>query len=323
MRRVWRGWVALLDQRELGSTLAAFRVAIALVVLYSLLSIRGAGLLDALWTTDAGYRPLRGFHWLLALLGGPTTGVVHGLWAVAVGGAVSLTLGLGGRLPALITLQAYLPLVSINGHTTAGFDLLITNALWLLFLSRSTATGSLDCRLRTGAWTSAALVPAWPRYLVLFQLVVVYTSTGLMKMGAPWTPVGGFSALYWVYQDPTWVRSEAYGAWAATLYPLTQLATLTTWVWELSAPVLLLIFYRRHTRGPGRFDLRRPWIAIGIGVHLGILFTLNVGVFSLASLSYYLCFRVPGTGIAEPPTPQPATASDGDTLDRPRAPAPA
>lgn len=293
MRRRWNAWVAMLDTRERGSTLAAFRMAIAAVVLYSLVSIRATDLLDVLWTTDAGYRPLQGFHWLLDLLGGPTVEVVHGLWATAFAGACLLLLGVGGRWAALLALQAYLPLVSINGQTTAGFDMMMTNALWLLFLSRCTATLSVDCRRRTGRWRSDDLVPAWPRYLVLLQLIIIYTSTGLMKLGAPWTPVGGFSALYWVYQDPTWVRAEVFGQWAAVVYPLTQLATFTTWVWELTAPVMLLIYYRRYSRGPGRFDLRKPWIAIGVGVHLGILVTLNVGAFSLVSMAYYLCFMTP------------------------------
>ena len=64
-----------------------------------------------------------------------------------------------------------------------GDDRLLTNALWLLVLSRSTATLSLDCRLRTGQWVSSVLVPAWPRYLALYQLVLVYGTTGLQKLG--------------------------------------------------------------------------------------------------------------------------------------------
>ena len=42
-----------------------------------------------------------------------------------------------------------------------------------------------------------------------------------------------------------------------------------------------------------RYDLRKPFAAIGVGLHLGILALLNVGPFSPISLSYYLCLIPP------------------------------
>jgi hypothetical protein len=42
-----------------------------------------------------------------------------------------------------------------------------------------------------------------------------------------------------------------------------------------------------------RWDLRKPFVLVGVGLHLGILLTLEVGPFSLVSLAYYLALFSP------------------------------
>lgn len=301
MRAGWRAWVTLLDRREAGTTLACFRIAIGLVTLYSLLDVGLARLVDVLWVDyhSGGYACLGTGNWLMTSLGGATPDVVHALYGVALGAAVLVTVGLAGRLSALVAGQAYMALVFVNGSATGGYDALITNALLLLVLGDATRTLSLDCRLRSGRFVSDVSVPAWPRYVAVFQLVVMYTTTGLHKLSSAWLPMGGYSALYDVFQEPTWRRFDM--RWTAHVYPLTQLATATTWFFEVGAPVLLVWFYFRHTRErPGRArawfarrDLRVPFVTIGLVLHLGILVTLNVGPFSWAAMAYYLCLWHP------------------------------
>jgi hypothetical protein len=286
----WRRWVALTSRRECGAALAAFRVAVGAVLFFSVLSMATSGMASVLWVDVArgGMRQLGSGNWLLAALGGPVPGAIGSLLALALVSGVLVTLGLGGRAPILVALQSYQALCSADPAVIGGYDRMITNALWLLFLGRSTATLSLDCRLRSGAWRSDDEIPAWPRYLVIFQQVVVYTTTGLH-----------YSALYWVFQEPTWRRFDM--SWTAWAYPLTQIATAVTWHWELSAPLLLLFYHFRATpEMPGRLrafcnrhDLRIPFAAIGVALHLGILLTLNVGPFSWISLAYYLCLWRP------------------------------
>src|SRR6185369_9225513 len=99
-----------------------------------------------------------------------------GLFWVGVAGASLSLIGLGGRWPLLATLQAYLGMSSLNPTASGGFDNLLTIALWLLFLSGSTATLSLDARLQGGTWVSERSVAAWPRYLLILQLIVMYTA---------------------------------------------------------------------------------------------------------------------------------------------------
>jgi hypothetical protein len=119
------------------------------------------------------------------------------------------------------------------------------------------------------------------------------------KVSGTWTPAGGFSALYYILQEPTWQRWDL--SWLAWVYPLTQLGTATTWIWEITSPLLLLVLWYRRTRSlPGRLrslcnrlPLRGLWVIIGLAVHLGILVLMDVGPFSPIALSYYVCLFTP------------------------------
>ncbi|WP_428261222.1 HTTM domain-containing protein [Haliangium sp.] len=304
-RRWWRAWVALLSRREPATGLACFRLAVGLVALYSLLSVGLSGLVGVLWIDAAhgGYKPLGAGNWLLSLLGGPQPDTVYPLYGLALALTLAFTAGVGGRVAgriiAFATLHVYLALVMINSEATGGYDLLISNAMWLCVLGDATAALSLRCRLGTGRWIPPTSIPAWPRYLALFQLLLMYTSTGLHKLTADWTPAGGYSALFRVYQDPTWRRFDM--DWTAWVYPLTQIATALTWCFEVSALLLLLVLYFRATADrPGRLrrlcnrrDLRLGFAAMGLCLHLGILVTFNVGPFSWITLAYYLCLWHP------------------------------
>lgn len=305
-RATWRFFVELFSRREPGSALAWFRIAIGLVLLYSLLSVGLHGLIDMLWV-DRHYGGFTATSSPLTRWFGETTPrVVYSIYGATLLGVVLVTAGVGGRflgrLITFLTLHGYLGLVGLNPHTAGGYDLLLTNALWLLVLAHSTATHSVHCRLATGAWTSAAEIPAWPRYLAVFQLLTTYTATGLQKLSPDWTPAGGFSALFTVFQDPTWRRFDL--DWTATIYPVTQIATAVTWFFEVLAPLMLLVYYFRYTRDrPGglrrlrrlcnRRDLRVPYAFTGFMLHVGILVTMNVGPFSWVSLAYYICLWHP------------------------------
>jgi hypothetical protein len=296
----WVRWVSLLAEREPATSLALFRIACGLCVLGSIGSVAAHGLVPVLWLgpADGGYTtPMGG--WLFRLLGGVSPATVWFVVALTLLAGLATAAGLGGRLAPFVALQGHLSLTGLNPDAVGGYDWLLTNALWLLVLSCSTATLSLDCRLRTGMWRSDEPVPAWPRYLAIYQIVLVYWSTGLHKLSAAWTPFGGFSALYYILQEPNWQRWDMHRlAW---VYPLTQVATAVSWLWEVTAPLLLLaLWYRRTAERPGRLrafcnriPLRRAWIAIGLCVHLGILVFMNVGPFSWVALSYYVCLFRP------------------------------
>jgi hypothetical protein len=296
LSRRWERWVGFFDEREPGAALALFRIACGLIVLGAVGSVVVHGLTPVLWLNreDGGLRPDTYPGWLFTWIGVTRATV----WMVTAGClvfAVLLVAGLGGRLTVLVALQSYLALSGLNKPSGGGDDRLLTNALWLLFLSRCTETLSLDCRRRTGRWVSVDPVPAWPRYLAVWQLVLVYFCTGMQKISLHWLPGGDLSALYYILQQPSWQRWDM--TWLAHVYPLTQAATLATWLFEVLAPLLLLaLWYRRTKDRPGLcrrlvnwLDYRRCFVLAGAAMHAGILLLMNVEPFSWVTLSFYLC----------------------------------
>ncbi|MEZ4294509.1 MAG: HTTM domain-containing protein [Polyangiaceae bacterium] len=301
LARWWRAWVALMSRKERGDAMALFRIATGVVVVWVLAGLLATGLVDILWVDRAhgGYRALGSGPYLVRWLGGPTPGVIHGLTILTIVGGCAVILGLGGRLSAFVTLQGYIALQRLDGNASGSSDILVTNALWLLVLARSTATLSVDCKLRTGSFWSEEEISAFPRYLGILQLVVMYWATGMQKVSVYWFPAGSYSALYYILQQPTWQRFSM--TWAARVYPLTQVSTAVTWLWEVSAPLLVLVYYFRYTaerggrlrRWANRWDLRLGWAAVGVMLHLLIFTAMDVGHFSQISLCFYVCVLHP------------------------------
>lgn len=297
----WQRWVRLLEEREAGTSLALFRMAVGASLLYNILSVVTADLVVPLWTAAAhgGMRAYGPLPWLVELLGGATPQTAWLLTGAMILGGLQLVLGLLPRAGALLALQAHLALTWLNGHAGGSYDDLLSNALFILLLTPSARTLSVQCRLRRGSWTSDATLPSWPRWLAVGQLVLMYASTGAHKLSSHWVPGGEMSALYYILQQPTWQRWDM--AAAAWVYPLTQVATLLTWCFEVGSPLLLLAFWFRRSRTrPGRLralfnrvDLRVPYALYGLALHLGIQVLMDVGPFSAISLSFYLCLVHP------------------------------
>lgn len=298
MTRLWLRFVQMLAHREPATPLALFRFAVGLVIALSTLDLllSGAAPLILMDAADGGLVTLRPTALQWRLLGlSHTPGTVWGLLGSTLGLSVCLVFGLGGRLTAFVLLQSCLLLFSINPSAGGGHDRLLTNALWLLVLSPATQTLSLDCWIRTRRWWSAAPVAAWPRYLAVVQISVVYSLTGLQKVGSGWHSWGDWSAVYHSLLLPSWSR-WAVAPWLGWLYPLTQAVTALTWLWETSFAVVLICFWHRATRTRGgplraltnRLDLRAAYLAVGIALHLGIFVLMNVGPFSWASLAFYV-----------------------------------
>lgn len=298
--KAWRCWVALWSGREAATSLAVFRILVAVVLLFSLLSPLFAGVVGVIWhgPVDGGMLTLYPLHPLTYWLG-TSPAVMNWLIGGALTGAVLMLFGLLGRWSILLALQCYLPLVASSPSTSGSYDALITNALWILFLSRSTASLSLDCRLRTKSWVSFQKVPSWPRYLLVLQLVFLYWVAGLSKLGHGWELFGDAHALHYILYDPS-------STWGSAGYPpalagLLDVGTRATLLFEYTSPVLLLVYYFRSTRQrPGRlrrwfnrFDLRLAWAVCGISLHLGIVALMDVGPFSYISMAYYVCLWHP------------------------------
>ena len=118
-------------------------------------------------------------------------------------------------------------------------------------------------------------VPAWPRYLLMLQLLWLYFSAAHHR-GRSWGPPDGFTAIDYVLSDPHFAR---FTPGSLHLFsPLMRAGTTLTMLFELSAPLfLLLTWLDRHPDRGGklgmfvrRWKLRWVWLSIGVSLHLGI-----------------------------------------------------
>ena len=305
-RGPWTRVVDRIGHKEPATALALFRIACGLGVLYTLIPMVRADVVRVLLTDRpyGGFRPLSPNNWLVDFLGGPTDAAVMILIGLAVMSGLFLVIGLGGRITPLLANQTMIALFAISPGTGGGHDRLHTAALWLLVLAPATATLSLDARLfgDDKAFVSDRPVAAWPRYVAVFQLVLVYCTTGLQKLGQEWMPWGDFSALYYALLAPSWQKWEVAG-WLGhpVVYFLTQVGTALTWTWETLAPIWLLAFWFRATHDrPGRLrawfnrvDVRLWWMLFGVAMHVVLWVMMNLGPFSLVTMSFYLCLFHP------------------------------
>ena len=300
IRRLGAWWVGLWNHREQPTVLALLRIGIGCILLIDFGRAALHGVVEQLWAPDgmgglaakvASREPPVMLYELMPL--DPSTAWIA--YGVLVTALIFFTLGLGTRGAALVALVTYAMLAKVLPLSDRGIDLMMRNVLLVLALSQCGARWSLDARLRTGSWHGDGQdVPAWPRHLLILQLVVMYFLAGVQKTALSWTPLGGYSALYLVLQDPHIARFDM--SWlAGGAYPLTQLATAATHIFEWTIPVVLLAYHYRVTRDrPGRlrawcnrWNPHWAWIALGAALHLGIWMTMDIGIFPWAMLLLY------------------------------------
>ena len=301
----WVRWVARTSRREGGNTLAAVRICVGLAVVVNLGSAAFAGVPGLAWI-DLSYGGLHAHDpaslpWLIAALGGPTPTAIWGLVTMTLLAGLAVLVGWHSRVAAVVAGQGILALRMLNPYASGAYDALMTNALWILVLCDASATASLSCRLRTGAWISDRRVAAWPRYLLVFQLTLTYTMAGLQKVSAAWMP-SDRSALYSILQMPAWTRFDLQWLAQPGAYELSQVATVLVWLFELSWPLVLLslILGRpapEHAgwvrRALARYDLRWVYIVFGAAMHLGIATLMVVGPFHWIMAAYYMALIRP------------------------------
>lgn len=304
MRRLLTGWVDLWDRREAPLSLALCRVLLGLVVVWDIGLMAPLDLVQVMFGTaeHGGLAHLEDYRKVPELfeLIEPSEGLAGAFFAVLLGSAVLFTLGLATRLSGLVLLLTWAQWALLLPWADRGIDMLMRNAVLLLVLSGSGRALSLDARLRTGSWLGdGGLVTAWPRYLLIVQLVIVYFAAGVSKVASSWLPVGDWSALYIAMRDPAFRKLEVETL--HLVYPLTQLGTAVSWVWEWTSPVLLLAFWFRCTRTRrgrlrawmNRVSFVRLFLLVGASFHVGTHFALQLGIFPFAMLALYPAFFHP------------------------------
>lgn len=266
--KLWRAWVELLDREEPATALALVRILLACVLLVDFVQLKLAGLVGPLYS-----HPPDGFAWGDAWLSGDAA------WALVVVALTALVLGAATRVACVVFVIGSAALSHLTPDSESGLDMLARVVFMVLALSRSNACWSIDAWIAKRMGREVPLeIPAWPRYLLMFELVWVYFSGGMNKSSGAWGPQGGFTALANALSDPHAARFSP--SWVDTIYPLTRIATAATMAFELGAPLFLLAYFKR-------WRVRWVWIALGVAFELGIAFGLRLGSFPYGMLALY------------------------------------
>jgi hypothetical protein len=300
--RAWNRWVDVCWEQEHGRSLALFRIGLGSLLTFVLFRMLVSGPIDPLYApVSRGGLALATKLYLLPEA--PSAALVQGLFGAALLSAITLAGGvfgrIGGRLNAFVLLQLLLAIHSIPTGVGGAYDWLFHNALWFLVLGDGTATLSLHCR-RTGAWTSDRLVPAFPRYLAVFQLVLLYTGAVAAKHSHGWS--APYEALYYSLRRTNYSRIEM--PWLGDIFFFTQVGTALSWWFEATFWLVGVWFLARRgllgerARGWSRLDVRLPYLFVGFGMHVLILLAMDVGPFSAVTFVYYLALIEPDDRLA-------------------------
>ena len=293
------GYVRFWDRREGAESLALVRIAVGLVLLFDLLQIARLDLVRALWAPveEGGMGPsthdaplVQFYTWF-----GASSTSAYTLFGLALVSALALTLGVASRLSALLLLSCSAQLSILAPNADRGIDALLRNALVLLACSGAGATWSLGARLVHGSFQRRVEIPAWPRYLLIGQLVLLYFWAGLLKQSPEWTGLGGYCALFRVLCTPHISRFEWSPALLSALYPVLQAATISTLAFErVALTVPLLLWLRSQPQSGGalarfarRYRLLELWVATGVLFHLALAVLTKLGIFPWGCLALF------------------------------------
>lgn len=295
---LWNRAVRFFSGKEDATAQALIRICAGVLVILLFLQPLVEGVVPSIWMNikDGGIFPLTKPPYLIRWLGGAHANTVYGLFGAGILSGLAILLGVWHRLFAFVALQSVIAITALNPYTPNGGDSLLTNMLWLLMFADASQTLSLNVKLKTKSWHAVAQISAWPRYLMIIQLCVLYMSAGFQKLSMHWVPFGDGQALWYIFNMPAYARFEpSILAWVS---PLLQLASYFSWMFENIFPWLLLIVLRAENLpenkhgGPisrllRRLQFRKVFILTGICLHIGIFLTMNVGLFSWMTLMYY------------------------------------
>jgi len=255
----------LADARVPARPVALARVAVGVGALLQVLPSGGAlyRLMDPAYVTIPyayGTPPLSYAGWL----------VFCGLWIAA---AVLFALGLWTRVAGGVLVAVLTSLLLVDQQTYTNKVYLFAIEAFFLSVAGAGAALSLDARRRG----TRATVPAWPVFLVMAQLSIVYVFTALSKLNAEFLSgdvlLGASRLLRWLAEAVSWRLAAALAAGAAWGTIVLELA-LAAWPW------------RPRWRGIA--------FAVGFVLHVGITLSmrphLELAAFTLSTVGCYVLF---------------------------------
>ena len=260
MKRAATAWNRFWFSPVPTSTLAAFRIGVGVLALLSAVT---------LW------------HDLEPFYGG--TGLdasgARVLVAVLALSAACLIVGVCARVAALAVFLCLGELAGVNPFIFNSGDTLLRCLVLVLVVAPAGAGLSIASRRRNGSAWRFPLRPVWPLRLIQIQIAVMYLAAVAHKLqGVTWRD--GTAASYPI-RIPDMARFPVPHALADSAIA----AHVFTWgTLAIEGAIPVLVWSRRA----------RPWVlGLGIGLHLGIDYSLRAGLFSWVVLVGYLAFVPP------------------------------
>ncbi len=272
-------WERFWFEPEATSSLAVLRVGFGLVVFGWTLTLTpdlGAffghgGLLSAQPGASGVWGVLAIFHSDLA---------VQLMFALLLLSSIGLTVGYHTRLAAVLVFVGILSFERRNPYVFNTGDGLVRLIAFYLMLAPAGAALSFD-RWRSARerfWEFPLRAP-WALRLMQIQLSILYLAGLWIKLqGTTWN---NGTAVSYAMRITDLSRFPLPGF---LIHPplISNLMTYGTLAIELSVPIL--VWNRRL----------RPWVLLaGLGLHLGIEYSIRVGFFSVAMFTLYLSFLDP------------------------------
>jgi hypothetical protein len=255
--------------------LAAFRIGVALVLLFDILGTYLPQAGDFFGRNSLGspevFAATRDYAPRWTLLSGVTdAGTFRSilcLWAVAAG---LLLLGVPPRASAAAAWLLSISVIGVNFYLGNSGDNVRSIELFYLMLSPCAAVWALGRRHEGRVY-----IHPWALRLLIVQMAVIYVVNGLYKLAGPSWRDG--DVLHYVLANPAWSRFP-YG-WLPLPFAVTQVMTWTVLLWEIFFPVFVAM---RATR------TLSLWL--GVSFHVGTCVFLQLGPFPLYMLCFYLPF---------------------------------
>jgi hypothetical protein len=203
--------------------------------------------------------------------------VGRAIWLGSFASFLGMAVGYRSGVSVALSFASALIQSSWNSLPLSGAHAVLVGMLFCLLWADCGAVWSVDAR-----WAKHAVpapYPIAPLRLMRIQVAVIYLNTGLWKIFSEYWRDG--SALHYVLNENLFQRFSV-DALPPQLDWLMTVGTYLTLTWEIAFPALLLF---RRTR----------LLALGLGVllHLGMLFSIDVGLFSFVILATYISFLDP------------------------------
>ena len=282
LKSLARAWQQFFFEKQSPLPIALFRIIYGSLIIITLALLRADWLdwygMHAWVRLPTVVQLERGSRLNLFSILPPNDAWVEAFFWVALASAILLTVGLFSRTSSILVFLSMTSIQQRNLYIIHGGDTFLRLAgFWLIFAPAGAAL-SLDHLIRVRRGQGSSEIPwhsPWAQRMIQLQLSFVYLATFLSKIrGAPW--IQG-TALFYVYHLeelkrfplPDWFFNPMVlrlGSWSAL---------------ALEFSLAILIWVK---------EFRYAVLAIGLGFHLWLEYSLNIPLFQWDILSAYVLF---------------------------------